>query len=75
MFRKLNADGSTQWAVGSPAILEDCYPDHGIFYFSRPVAGNLESNSGPPSYAPDAIGYGWSEHAGFDGVHIVVGLG
>ena len=79
---RLEPTTRTFWVVGSSAALADCggyyYPSnsrnycYGGYFSSVPIPG-------PPSYAPDAAGYGWSDPGGLDSgegpVHIVAGGG
>ena len=79
LFRWRWSDGSTAWLVGPSTTLADCYGGYGYngnyYYF---WSGSIP---GPPSYAPDAAGYGWSDPGGYDSqngegpVHIVAGGG
>ena len=68
LFRYRWSDGQTAWLVGPSDRLADCF--NGLSYYF--MSGSIP---GPPSYAPDVAGYGWSDPGGYNGVHIVAGGG
>lgn len=67
-----SSDGSSVWGVGNSDVLADCDTvGHNFEYYSR----YSDPSSGLPFSSPDAAIYGWGDHSGYGGLHIVAGDG
>ena len=80
LFRVMYSGSSTRWWVGDSSALGTCYVSN-WYYASARLSAISGSNPQPPSWPPDAAGYGWSEPGGYNShdnqgaVHIVAGDG